>query len=346
MAETYEKTQAPTPRRRAEARRRGQVARSVDLVSAAVLLAAIALMQWAGPALLGALRTFLSQSLSQSATPTNWSDVVGVGALLARALAWLLAGVMVVAIVANVLQFGFLFRWPHNEDALDIGKGFERVFSARSRTKVVIDTLKLLIVVLIGWSLIRQTADRIVGLQQLDAAKSLAAGMGLVFGVALRIGVLLLTLGVLDFTYQRWRHERDLRMTPREVKDELRQMEGSPETKRHRRQFSNSLVSSRSERAVATANVLITHENQLAIAIRYEDRSTSAPRIVAKGAGAAVAALRSAAVAAGVAIVEQEPLARTLDKLMTVGGEIPQRLYAAVAEVLAYAKATQQGGER
>src|SRR4051794_10780114 len=132
MADTYEKTQAPTPRRRAEARRRGQVARSGDLISAAVLLTAIALMQWTGPVLVGALRLFLSQSLAHVGMPATWSDLAGVGALLARAFARLLAGVMVVAIVANVLQFGFLFRWPHNEDALDIGKGFERIFSAKS----------------------------------------------------------------------------------------------------------------------------------------------------------------------------------------------------------------------
>ncbi len=346
MTETYEKTQAPTPRRRAEARRRGQVARSSDLVSAAVLLTAIALMQWTGPALVAALRQFATQSLSTPASPLAWSDLTVVGAALASAFAWLLAGVLVIAVVGNVMQFGFLFRMPHNEDALDIGKGFERLFSSQSRARVLVDLVKLFVVALIGWSLVRQCADRIVALQQLDAAMSFAAGMGLVFGIALRIGVLLLTLGALDCGYQRWRHERELRMTPREVKDELRQMEGDPQAKRNRKLFSNLLVSSRSERAVAMANVLVTHENQLAVAIRYDKASMTAPRIVAKGAGANVTKLRSAAAAAGVAIIEQEVLARTLDKLTSVSGEVPSQLFNAVAEVLAFAAASKQGGER
>jgi flagellar biosynthetic protein FlhB len=253
---------------------------------------------------------------------------------------------MVVAMVANVLQFGFLFRLPHNEDALDIGKGIERLFSTKSRAKVLIDVAKLIVVTLIGWSLVRQCADQIVSLQQLDASASFAAGMALVFGIVLRISVLLLTLGALDYGYQRWRHERELRMTPREIKDELRQMEGDPTAKRNRRLFSNSLVSSRSERAVATANVLIMHENQLAIAIRYDKTSMPAPRVVAKAAGATVSNLRAAASVAGVAIVEQEVLARTLDRLASISGEIPSQLYTAVAEVLAFAAASKQGGER
>src|SRR4029077_8850467 len=132
---------------------------------------------------------------------------------------------------------------------------------------------KLIVVALIGWSLVRQCAGQIVSLQQLGASGAFAAGMALVFGIVLRISILLLTLGALDYGYQRWRHERELRMTPREIKDELRQMEGDPTAKRNRRLFSNSLVSSRSERAVATANVLIMHENQLAIAIRYDKAS-------------------------------------------------------------------------
>lgn len=347
MAEAHEKTQAPTARKRAEARQRGQVARSADLVSAAVVLTAIALMQVTGLRLVNALREFTSQTLFHPSGGVTMADVFSVVAAIGRALAMLLIGVMVVGVVGNLLQFGFLFRLPGNEDALDMAKGWARITSPKSRVRMIADLLKLTVVALLGWSLLKQCADRIVTLQQLEVLPSFAVGMSLVFGIAMRLGVLLLTLGVLDYAYQRWQHERDLRMTPREVKDELRQMEGNPETKRNRREFSNAIVSSRLERTVATANVLIIYENQLAVAIRYDGAAASVPQVVAKGDGASAASLRNAAAVAGVAIVEREPLARTLSKLIDVGGEIPASMYAAVAEVLAFANAAKQlGGER
>ncbi len=133
-------------------------------------------------------------------------------------------------------------------------------------------------------------------------------------------------------------------MSRREVKDELRQMEGDPKARQNRRRFASSLMSSRLERKIGLAHVLVTHENQLAVAIRYDRETMEAPQIVAKGAGPVVARLRAAAAGGGVPIIEQEPLARALSKLIDIGGEIPQQLYSAVAQVLAYAAATKRGG--
>jgi flagellar biosynthesis protein FlhB len=111
--------------------------------------------------------------------------------------------------------------------------------------RVLIDLIKLAAVAWLGYSLLRQSFDRIVALQQFDIAAAFAAGASIVYGLSLRIGVLLLTLGVLDYAYQRWQHERDLLMTPREIKDELRQMEGNPEVKRVRRGMLSPLTPNR-----------------------------------------------------------------------------------------------------
>jgi flagellar biosynthetic protein FlhB len=221
MAEAWEKTEAPTPRRRAEARRQGQVARSTDLVAAAVLLSALLLLQVSGPKLIAAFRQLLTTSLSQPAISVggDWAPPI----LLA--LLPLFIAIVLIAAVVNVLQFGFLARWPARADGFDLSKGWQRIFSSRSCVRLMMDLLKLALVAWLTTSLLRQLFGRIVALQQLEPAAALSAGGSFVFGAAMRIAILLLTLSVLDFAYQRWQHERDLRMTRRELKDELRETE-------------------------------------------------------------------------------------------------------------------------
>ncbi len=164
-------------RKREEARRRGQVARSADLASAAVLLAAIAMMQTAGPKLFASLRLLLQQALSQPAAQFTQTELLRFAAMIARAVAPLLGVVLLAAVVANLLQFGFLFRLRLNDEAFDLAKGFERLASPRSRAKVLLDLVKLLAVGWIAYVLIRQGFDRIAGLSQLDAGSALIAGM-------------------------------------------------------------------------------------------------------------------------------------------------------------------------
>src|SRR5688572_28286641 len=155
MAEAFEKTEAPTPRRRAEARRDGQVARSGDLVAAAVLLAALVLLQTSGPKVIAAFRELLTTSLSQPAEEMTTAGAAHFTKSIGLALAPLLAGVVIVAVIANLLQFGFLFRSPFRADALDISKGWERVFSPRSRVRLLMDLIKLTLVAWLACSLLR-----------------------------------------------------------------------------------------------------------------------------------------------------------------------------------------------
>ncbi len=340
-----------TPKRGEEARRRGQVARSADLASAAVLLAAVAMMQTAGPKLIVSLRLLLQQAISQPGvqftqselSPLRRDDCSGNRCRCS-------AIVLLAAIVANLLQFGFLFRFRLNDEAFDVAKGFERLTSHRSRAKMLLDLVKLAAVGWVAYVLIRQGFDRIAGLSQLDAGSSLIAGMSIVFRYrAADRRVTHLVLGLLDYAYQRWQHgcER-LRMTRREIKDELRQMEGDPQAQRREPPAFASIADilpARTKNRLRLTCWLRTRI-KLAVAIRYDSETMDAPQIVAKGAGPVVARLRAAAAGGGVPIIEQEPLARTLSKLIDIGigGEIPQQLYSAVAQILAYAAATKRGG--
>src|SRR5688500_5930975 len=161
MAEAYEKTEAPTPRRRAEARRDGQVARSTDLVAAAVLLSALVLLQATGPKVIAAFRALLTTTLSSQAEQVTTSGLIDFGKSLGFAMLPLLAGLVIVAILANLLQFGFLTRSPWRPDAIDVSKGWQRIFSPRSRVRLLMDLLKLSLVAWLAWSLLQQCFGRI-----------------------------------------------------------------------------------------------------------------------------------------------------------------------------------------
>ena len=152
----------------------------------------------------------------------------------------------------------------------------------------------------------------------------------------MRLGVVLLILALLDYAWQRHRHERDLRMTKQEVKDELRSMEGSPEVRRRQRQVQLQLATQRLRRDVPTADVVVTNPPHVAVAIAYEVETMLAPKVVAKGAAEVALRKRQIAAEFDIPVVERPPLARALFDAVDVGAYVPERLYRAIAEILAY----------
>ena len=146
----------------------------------------------------------------------------------------------------------------------------------------------------------------------------------------------LLVLAILDYLYQRWQMEQDLKMTKQEVKDEMRSMEGDPKIKQRRRQIAMQIAYQQLKKAVPTADVVVTNPTEFAVALKYDPDAMHAPRVVAKGQGQMAARIRHLAIEAGVPILERKPLARALYKLVEVGQEIPEQFYATVAEILAY----------
>jgi flagellar biosynthetic protein FlhB len=160
--------------------------------------------------------------------------------------------------------------------------------------------------------------------------------MELVYAVGLKIGIALLVLAVIDFGLQKWKHEKDLRMTKQEVKDEMRSMEGDPKIKQRRRQVAMQIAGKRLKKDVPTADVVVTNPTEYAVALKYDGAGATAPRVIAKGQGQMALRIRQIAIEAGVPILERKPLARALYKLVEVGQEIPEQFYSAVAEILAY----------
>jgi flagellar biosynthetic protein FlhB len=152
----------------------------------------------------------------------------------------------------------------------------------------------------------------------------------------MRVGVAMLIIAIIDYAFQRWRHERDLRMSKQDIKEEMRRMDGDPKIKLRRRQVALANLKRKLKKDVPTADVVVTNPTEFAIALKYDSAAMHAPRVIAKGQGLIAQRIREIAIEAGVPILERKPLARALYKLVEVGQEIPEQFYSAVAEILAY----------
>jgi len=341
---TQERTEAPTPRRRREAREQGQVARSNDLGSAAVLLGGLVALYGLGAPLLGRLIDIIRNCLGSTddsiirpdaMLPVWRSVVVAVGAVI---LPFMLA-LLVVGVVIQIAQVGwhptFKPLMPRGS-RLNPLNGFRRLFSARTAVQTAMNTLKMALVLLVAYSTLRDKYAVVVGATGLHDWAIMGVLAQLMFSLALRLAIVLLVLGVLDYLYQRYKFEQDLKMTKEEVKEELRSMEGDPKIKSRRRRVQIEMAVQRMKSAVPKADVVVTNPTEYAVALQYDEATMAAPKVVAKGKDYMAAQIRRLAIEHGVPILERKPLAQALYKTVEVGQEIPPEFYRAVAEILAY----------
>ncbi len=346
MAEDFgDKTEAPTPRRRQEAREQGNIARSQDLTAAVLIIGAMILLNAYGPGLVTALKALVREMLSERAMQnldgvSVLPDFLRAVVLAGGALAPLLIGVVLIAVLCNIVQVGFHLngkRLAPNLMALNPFKGFGKIFGkGRSGMQLVMNVAKLLLVGFAAYSAVHDRLAQIVMVQQLEYLQIFGLGAELIYGVAIRIGVMLLVLAIADYLYQRFRIEKELKMSKQEVKEEMRRMEGDPKIKQRRRQIALQVATQRLNKDVTTADVIVTNPTEFAIALKYDSTTMHAPRVVAKGQGLLAQRIREIAIANGIPILERKPLARALFKLIEVGQEIPEQFYSAVAEILAY----------
>ena len=346
MSEDFgDKTEAPTPRRRQEAREQGNIARSPDLSAAVLIIGIMMMLSWYGPKLVTALKTLVEQMLGQQSlndftTASIPSTLTGAAQLVAIAMAPIMLGVLLVAVTVNLAQVGLNFntqRLAPNFGALNPLKGFGKIFSGgKGLMQLAMSLMKMILVAVTAYSAVHGRLGEIVTVQQLSFMQIFGLGAAIVWSIIVRIGVLLLLLALVDYAWQRWQLERSLRMTKQEVKEEMRRMEGDPKIKQRRRQIAIQQLQKRLKKDVPTADVVVTNPTEFAVALKYDSTTMHAPRVIAKGQGYLALKIREIAIAHGVPILERKPLARALYKLVDVGQEIPEQFYSAVAEILAY----------
>ena len=339
-----DKTEAPTPRRRQQAEEQGQTARSADLVAAGLIVGAMWLLNKFGRGVFDMLANYLAETLRSLSDPVESAPAARLGrgvVLSGKAMAPLLVGLMIIAVVGNVAQTGLKLstkRIQPNLGALNPIKGVGRLFGGGGANpmKFVMSVAKLGLIVYVAWGAVTARFAEILTAQRLDHGQLFVMIAGTLYAVAMKIGLALLVLAVLDYVWQRYKHERDLKMTKQEVKDEMRSMEGDPKIKARRRQVAFQIANKKLKKDVPTADVVVTNPTEFAVALKYDASGMGAPRVIAKGQGVIAARIRQLAIEAGVPILERKPLARALYKLVEVGQEIPELFYSAVAEILAY----------
>jgi len=214
-------------------------------------------------------------------------------------------------------------------------QGIKKLFSLKSLNELVKSLVKVTIVGWVSVKTVMADLDSIPGLMQLGVYDILAFIGKVAFRIGLYTCLVLIVLAIFDYIFQRWQHEKGLKMSKQEVKDENKMTEGDPAVKARIRSIQREMAQRRMMEAVPEATVVITNPTHLAIALKFES-DFHAPVLVAKGAGKLAERIREVARANDVPVVEQKPLARTLYKAVEIGDFIPAELYRAVAEILAY----------
>ncbi len=339
-----ERTLPATARRREEARERGEVAKSRELISAMMILGAALLIYWMGERSsfrLGRMASFSWSNVSISPLTQKGLYDLMLGAL--SETLWILVPVLgyfgAIAILSSIGHYGFV--WTGRGLTPDWGRinpitGFSRMFSWVALFEFAKTLLKFLVIGFVIYKIIENEIEKMVLTIQLAPDVMLIELARMLTHLLFFSGVIVAVIGVADYLFQWWDHEKRLRMTPQEMKEELKHTEGDPLIRSRIRSIQREMARKRMMAEVPKAAVVITNPTELAIALCYEPDEMGAPRVVAKGAGFVAQTIREIARANGVPLVENKPVARALYKMVSVGEEIPGQLYRAVAEILVY----------
>jgi len=339
-----EKSERGTEKRRSEAREKGQVAKSQEIVSVAVLLVSLLALYYTGMLIVNEIyalmRGFFGKMASADLTPGGISVISRLVAisffkLIGPFLMFLLLG----SIAANVLQTGFLFTSePLTPDfnKLNPLSGFKKIFfSKRTIGEVVKGMLKIAFISYIVYGIIEKEMSSIPPLTALNPRQIFMYIVGVSGDILYRVSIALIFLAVLDFAFQKYQFEESIKMTKQEIKEETKQTEGDPHVKSRIRTVQRQMARRRMMADVSKADVVITNPTHIAVALEYKV-GMEAPKLLAKGERLVAERIKEKAREHGIPIVEDKPLARAIYKDVEIGDVVPPTFYRAIAEVLAY----------
>lgn len=338
------RTETATTRRREEARKQGQVALSQELNSAILLFAGLVLLHWTSGDMADQLRQLIHHATqfqdfrewTKQETTQLANQVIQV---VLRILGSFCLGVLVVGVAANVGQIGFSVQTDIlgiKMERLSPVKGFEKLFSIRSAVRGGWSIFKLVCIVALSIYLIRHRIPEMHAIASMPFATAIGEAWDLIMGVGWAVCGALLVVGGVDFVYQRWQHEEDLKMSRQDIKEEHKQDEGDPQIKSRLRKLQRDAARLRMLQDVPTASVVLTNPTHYAVALRYDRGVNKAPKVIAKGSDLLAKRIARIARENGVPVLERKPLTRALFASVEVGNEIPEALFRAVAEILAY----------
>jgi flagellar biosynthetic protein FlhB len=344
MKSTEEKTEPATSKKKREALEKGQVAKSQDVNSAMILLSGVLLVLFLGGSMVSQMKDTMGM-ICKNLFYEDFNADTFIGLVMdisfknLKGVLPIMGGFMIVGLIASYSQVGIVFSNKAlipDFKRLNPISGIKKLISRRSLIKTAMSLLKLSIMGGIAYVSIMKDLDPLMELVSMRTEEIFSSASGLIFGITLKISIILLILALLDFLYQRWQHSKDLMMTKNEVKQESKQTEGDPLIKSRVKAAQREMSKKRMMQAIPDADVVVTNPTHYAVALKYDASTMEAPKVVGKGVDLIALKIREIAEKNNIPIVEDRVLARVLYSTVELDGEVPAKLYQAVAKVLSY----------
>lgn len=338
-----DKTEEATPKKKSDARKKGQVARSKEVGLALTLLAStlilVILGSYVGDNLLATTRMFLSNYLMTNLDYNNLQNLILIVLWrLAIIILPVVVPIMIFGIVANFIQVGFMFTVEPIKpqlSKLNPLNGLKRMFSFRTFVETLKDIAIIGVLGYISYTFIRDNYNTLLNLGN-SRIELLPAIFGkLVISIFFKITIVMIVIATVDFVYQKYKYNKELRMTKQEIKEEFKQQEGDPQIRSKIKQRQREMASRRMMQAVPNATVVVTNPTHIACALKYDEGKDSAPTLVAKGADNIAIKIKEVAKENNIPIMENRALARLIYNEVEIDSVIPTEMYQAVAEILA-----------
>ncbi len=341
-----EKTEKATPKRKKEAREKGQVLQSKEINSAFILLFVFLTLQLSGSYIYKNILKFTKltyEKLVQTEGLFTVGEVnrtmIDMIIITSKVVAPMMGIAFLIGMICSYTQIGFLFTTKSLKfdlNRINPINGFKKIFSKKSLVELFKSLIKIGVVGYITFSYLFKQSKKLLNLLDMELTQISIFLLQTTINVAIRAAVVLIILAILDYVYQSWEYENELKMSKQEVKEEYKQMEGDPLLKSKIKEKQRQISMRRMMQDIPKADVIITNPTHYAIAVRYDSDVDSAPCILAKGKDLIAFNIRKVAKENDIPLVENKPLARTLYYNLDIGDLVPPDLYQAVAEVLAY----------
>lgn len=338
-----EKTEQPTGKRISELRQEGNIVKSHEINAAIALLLSAWLFAGQGSKLIADLKTMITNAIKTLPQSTElnewlWKLISNEGFRLLTDVGTILIVFMVTGVSITLIQTRF--NWAKKKIGVNFSRlnpinGLKNIFSIQGVIEFFKAFLKVLVIGWVAYSFLRSRITSILGLAQTDYQSGLAWWAESAIALTYRVAMIYLILAAADYAYQRWHYMKNIRMTKEEVKEEIKQREGDPVIRNRIRGQQRRMARMRMMANVHKADVIITNPTHLAIAIKYDQNTMNAPKVLAKGAYLIAERIVKIAQASNIPVIQNIPLAHALYKTVNIDQEIPPELYVTMAEILA-----------
>lgn len=338
-----EKTEKATPKKRRDQRKKGNVPTSKDVISVASLVGCFYCLQLLFPGIFRRLKDLMLFQVSSVSDMQELSlaNLQLVGMKAVETAAWCIFPFGVISLAIGVLGTGIQTRFLFTKEPLKFNlgklnplKGIKNMFSTRQLVELLKALLKIIVLAVVMYGILKDELVVIAQMMDVNPMSAAAYVLKEIISMVLKIGMIFAAIAGFDFFFQRWKYEKDMKMSKEEVKEEYKQMEGDPKVKGKIRSLQQNMARSRMMQAVPDADVIIRNPTHFAVALRYDIDHDNAPVVIAKGQDHIALKIVEIAENSNVTVIENKPLARGIYASTPLGGQIPAEYYGVVAEIL------------